>query len=363
MPPTATPPNPAPPTREKSAAEVRETMRAGRYGEMEQHELLQLLDTFDDERSKSRFRESIYISLLVYLVLGWFLIYGPRVLFHQGRIVSPADVLKQREKELTYLDMPKDISKLKPPKTAKAISDHASVAQTSKPSLDKKTLDQLRAQQRAGEQAPAAAAPAPTPAPAPQPQQAQQQPQQPPPPTPLPQVQQRVTPQQTTAVPDAPKPNFTQPQTAGRAMQDVTRGAVAPGALGAEGSGTGTRSGHQGANTGLEVLSDTLGVDFGPYIRRLLLLVKASWYPLIPEETRPPLNKEGTTLIRFRIEQDGHVSYMHLDDSTHDQAIDRAAWGGITGVGQFPPLPAAFKGPNLDLRIQFIISHHYASDQ
>ena len=121
--------------------------------------------------------------------------------------------------------------------------------------------------------------------------------------------------------------------------------------------------GTRGANTGLEVLSDTLGVDFGPYIKQLLRMVRAAWLPLIPEETRPPLNKEGTTLIRFRIEPDGKVSFMHLDDSTHDQAIDRAAWGGITGVGQFPPLPVAFKGPNLDLRIQFIISHHYTGDQ
>jgi TonB family protein len=79
---------------------------------------------------------------------------------------------------------------------------------------------------------------------------------------------------------------------------------------------------------------------------------------LIPEETRPPLNKEGSTLIRFTINKDGTVSAMHLDDSTHDQAIDRAAWGSITGVGQMPPLPKNFNGPNLELRIDFIISHN-----
>ena len=73
---------------------------------LEHHELLQLLDTIDDERSRSRFRESIYISVFVYLALAWFVFYGPRILFHQGRIVSPADVLKQRDKELTYLNMP-----------------------------------------------------------------------------------------------------------------------------------------------------------------------------------------------------------------------------------------------------------------
>ena len=90
---------------------------------------------------------------------------------------------------------------------------------------------------------------------------------------------------------------------------------------------------------------------------RLLRILKEAWYPLIPEETRPPLNKEGSTLIRFTIQQNGVVSFMHLDGSTDDQAIDRAAWGAIQAVGQFPPLPPEFKGPNLDLRIQFIISH------
>ena len=361
MPPLATPPNPvaSPPPETPPSSGPR--VRAGRYGELEQHELLQLLDTIDDERSRSRFREAMYISVLIYVALGWFVFYGPRVLLHQGRLILPSDVLKQREKELTYLNLPKDVSKLPPPKTAKAISDHSSVAQTSHPTLDRKTLEQLQAMRGAADQARPTPLP-PAPAPQAQPPAPQQAPPPPPtqaPPTPLPQLH-PVQPQ-VSSVPDAPRPNFSVPQTAGRAMQDVTRGALQQRGLGGEGEGT--RTSHQGANTGLEVLSDTLGVDFGPYIKRLLLLVKAAWYPLIPEETRPPLNKEGTTLIRFRIEPDGRVSYMHLDDSTHDQAIDRAAWGGITGVGQFPPLPPEFKGPNLDLRIQFIISHHYASDQ
>lgn len=369
MPLIETPPNSAPPASPPSSPlgpDVQPIkVRAGRYGDMEQHELLQLLDTIDDERSRSRFRESIYISVLVYVALGWFVFYGPRVLFHQGRIVSPADVLKQRDKELTYLNMPKDLSKLAPPKSAKAISDKSSVAQTSHPTLDKKTLEQLQAMRRAGEEARRTPLP-PTPQPQPQapPQPTQQAQSQPPPPAPQPQIRQ-VQPQQT-AIPDAPKPNFSLQRDPGQVIRDAGRTAAQQRGLGVGSGGEegeGARVGHQGANTGLEVLSDTLGVDFGPYIKQLLRMVRAGWIPLIPEETRPPLNKEGTTLIRFRIEPDGRVSFMHLDDSTHDQAIDRAAWGGITGVGQFPPLPAAFKGPNLDLRIQFIISHHLASDQ
>jgi TonB family protein len=105
---------------------------------------------------------------------------------------------------------------------------------------------------------------------------------------------------------------------------------------------------------GVEVLSDTQGVDFGPYIRKILGDIKRNWIPLIPEEARPPLNKQGETLIRFTISSDGHITAMNLDGSSQDTAIDRACWGGITGVGQFPPLPANFKGPNLELRIDFL---------
>jgi len=77
---------------------------------------------------------------------------------------------------------------------------------------------------------------------------------------------------------------------------------------------------------------------------------------LIPEEARPPLNKQGETLIRFTINPDGSIAHMALDGSSQDMAIDRAAWGGITGVGQFPPLPSSFKGPNLELRIDFLVN-------
>src|SRR5271169_1144071 len=79
-------------------------VRTGRYGELEEHELIHLLDSLDDERSKARFRESIYISLIIYLGIVWFLFYGPRVLFHQPKLISPVDVLKERDKQLTFLD-------------------------------------------------------------------------------------------------------------------------------------------------------------------------------------------------------------------------------------------------------------------
>jgi TonB family protein len=121
---------------------------------------------------------------------------------------------------------------------------------------------------------------------------------------------------------------------------------------------TGSRLGQQAAGTGVDILSDTGNWDYRDYIKRLLRMVYAAWVPLIPEECYPPLNKEGTTLVRFTIERNGVVSDMQLDAPSGDRAIDKAAWGGITGVGQFEKLPPELPSHNLELRIQFVISRN-----
>ena len=331
MPSLETPPNSAPPTQPIK-------VRTGRFGELDEHELIHLLDSLDDERSKARFRESIYISVIIYLAIAWFLFYGPRVLFHQPRLISPVEVLKDRDKQLTFLDQPKNLPRITS-KSPKAVAEKPRTQQ-----LDQKTLQRLQEMQKAQAPAPQPAQPAPAQAtptpPAPQP----------PPPTPAPSQQALIE----APKPAPSRPNFSNPnQSPGDAIRKAAQDA-------APDRGTGdyapapSGGGQQGMGTGAEILSDTQGVDFGPYIRRILGDIKRNWIPLIPEEARPPLNKQGETLIRFTINSDGTIAAMHLDGSSQDIAIDRACWGGITGVGQFPPLPAQFKGPNLELRVDFL---------
>src|SRR5271170_3207018 len=325
MPSLETPPNSAPPTQPVK-------VRTGRYGELEEHELIHLLDSLDDERSKARFRESIYISLIIYLGIAWFLFYGPRVLFHQPRLISPVDVLKERDKQLTFLDTPKNLAR-PTPKTSKAVPEK-SHAQP----LDQKTLRQLQAMHT----------PEPPPA---QPTQAAPTPPAPQPPPPAPPPTQQ-------ALVEAPRPAPTRPNfgTPNQSPGDAIRRA-AQDAAHDRGSGDyspAPSGGRQGMGTGVDILSDTQGVDFGPYIRRILGDIRRTWIPLIPEEARPPLNKQGETLIRFTILPDGRIAAMNLDGSSQDQSIDRACWGAITGEGQFPPLPASFHGPNLELRLDFL---------
>jgi TonB family protein len=339
-----------PPSSSPSGPPVK--VRTGRFGELEEHEIIHLLDSLDDERAKARFREAIYISVIIYLALGWFVLYGPRVLFHQPRLINPMDVLKDRDK-MTYLNMPKEVTKKIPHKPTDVISDKDNTQQTTRPTLDKKTLEQLQAMRKAGPPAPTEAPPTPQPPqqqPAPQ-QQAQQS--LPPAPAPAPQQQARVdTP--TPQPPTPQRPNFgNQNQSAGEALRQAARQAAQN--RGGGDYGAGVPVAHQGINTGVDVLSDTMGVDFGPYLNKVIREIYTNWIPLIPEEARPPLNKSGETLIRFTILPNGTVGGMHLDGSTHDDALNRAAWGSVNGQ-QFPPLPPEFKGPLLELRIHYMVN-------
>jgi TonB family protein len=101
---------------------------------------------------------------------------------------------------------------------------------------------------------------------------------------------------------------------------------------------------------GLEVLSDMMGVDFGPYLQRVMHDVKQNWYKAIPESAQM---KHGNLIIEFAITKDGKVAGMKLVATSGDVPLDRAAWAGIVGSDPFPPLPSEFGGQYLALRFRF----------
>jgi TonB family protein len=105
---------------------------------------------------------------------------------------------------------------------------------------------------------------------------------------------------------------------------------------------------------GIEILSDTMGVDFGPYMKRLKYAVQIHWNALIPEVALPPMSKSGTVTIELAVMKNGQVTSMKLVKSSGDLQLDRAAWGGITEAIPLPTLPSEFKGDYLKLRCNFI---------
>ena len=113
------------------------------------------------------------------------------------------------------------------------------------------------------------------------------------------------------------------------------------------GLGVGARGKQKG---GVDILSDTQGVDFGPYLKGVVKNVRKNWYHLIPADAE---TKKGKLAIEFAITKEGQVADMRLVASSGDPTLDRPAWGSITASNPFKPLPDKFTGRYLALRMRF----------
>jgi TonB family protein len=322
----------------------------------ELHDVPSLLVQLQDDLSRSRKQEAFWISVVVHLVIITLFVnsqkfekYFPR----KTLIVSPNDWLRQRE--TTYLELPPDEQKVSKRPDSNIISDKNRNAMSRTPQLDRDELKKILDSARAG--APGAGTPPQQPQP-PQPAPAQS----------LPAVQaEQPAPQRPQLEPDqtaklqppamTQRPSFsTGSQSAGSALAQAARAAAMNrGGYGGDGGDYGLGQGRQatGAIGPMDVLSDTQGVDFGPYLQRVLHDVRENWYRIIPESARAPLMKKGKVSIEFVIGKDGRIDGMQLAGTSGDVALDRAAWGGITGSNPFPPLPKEFNGPYLALRFHF----------
>jgi len=98
------------------------------------------------------------------------------------------------------------------------------------------------------------------------------------------------------------------------------------------------------------ILTDTEGLDFGPYLQQVLHDIKQSWYG----QAVPPVLKSGTVLIEFAILKNGQTAGLHYLTSSGDVALDHAVYGAIAALNPLPPLPQHFAGPNLGLQIAFL---------
>ena len=311
--------------------------------EMHLHLLTADLPEEEDVASSYRRREAAWISLITHAIIIALLIFLPRWSFNR-----PVIVPIQEKQETTFIPLPDDLQKVKPPKTD-IISDKNRTAQTHTPTVDKEALRKLIDARKPGPPKPPAAPPA---------QQAMQQN----PATaqaPVPEIQK---PPQTTAqlpapAPAPPKKSPFAIASPGTSVSDAihsvanSHGAGATDFGGGEyGSGVRPKVDTRG---GLEILSDTMGVDFGPYMKRLRYTVEKSWAPLIPESAMPPIMRKGMVMIEFSITKDGRVMGMKLISGSGDVSLDRAAWAAITDAIPLPNLPKDFAGDYLQIRARF----------
>lgn len=314
-------------------------------------ELHLLIMSMDDELSGYRWREAIWLSIIAHVVVflaAWF---APRWL---PREVFLKPVLRASKQDTTFVVMPTDRLPPRPTPKTDIISDKNRIAQSHAPVPNREALRRLVNTQAPG-----------TPAPAPRQQSPGQQAQQqtatqpgggePPPPPAQPQVAQ-VQPPPEAKTPSPFKTAMSPGSAIDQAMQSLSRGqrGVTHASFGGGGDHGVRHPDPQSDMRGdVDILSDTMGVDFGPYLQRVIFAVRMHWYNLIPESARPPQMKKGKLAIEFAIMKDGRVQGQQMVAPSGDLALDRAAWGGITDSNPFPPLPAEFRGQYLQLRIKF----------
>jgi len=308
-----------------------------------------------DDLANSRRREAFWISVVVHLLVVLVIVNFDqlaRLLPRQAAIIKP-QVLPQG-KDLTFLELPPDAQKITKRPDTNIISDKDRIATSKAPQLDRKELKRILDASRAGAPGPSAPPGGGAPSP-PTPATAQNNPAPPQPATPPPPPANQMAKLQTPRPPVNPFSN--QALSAGSAIEQAARATAASrGGFAGSGGDYGLDQGNRGQVMGpFDILSDTMGVDFGPYLERVLHDVKTHWYELIPESARPPIMKKGKVSIEFAILKDGRVAGLKYEQggSSGDVALDRAAYGGITASDPFPPLPSEFGGQYLALRFHF----------
>ena len=317
-------------------------VRGSRWIDYDTHELLEMISELEDERRWARLREGILWAILVHILLISAATWIPKYVFHVPPVIDPFDAIKQR-KDLSYLDLPPDaLRNIRPKVDVKPVPQKP-------PQVDRKTLEALNKAH------PPSLPPTPQPkveqAPAPQ---QQTQPTTPPPVPPSPQSQSQLEAPRPQAVPA--RPNFAMGSlNPADQLRDAMRNSHNPGTGSDNVPANPGMAMHPGAGGGVQVLSDTQGVDFSSWLRRWYFETEHTWDPLIPDEVNPPILKQGQVVIRFKVLPNGRLMEggMTLEGRSGDTALDRAAWGALTG-SNYPPLPRDFHGPYLELRAIFM---------
>jgi TonB family protein len=303
-------------------------------------ELHLLIGDLREDVARYRRREAVWMSLAVHGVLLLALIFIPKWVPKDVVIVA----LPQKEAtDLVFT--PSSPPKIKAPETSSnQISQQRQAVLPSREDLRRLA----EARRPPGRE---------TPPPQPAPQQAQ-----PPQPPPQPQTQQPIAPPERTTETakleaPAPKQNPFTMSSPGSSIDQAIHSA----ANNRTGADVGMAGGGHTAGIrpkvdqigNFQVLTDTLGVDFGPYWKRVQITVQDHWDPLIPEVARPPMMKRGRVVIEFAIMKNGTIQGMKLISSSGDVALDRAAWGALTSADPLPQLPIKFTGDFVLIRAAF----------
>lgn len=335
---------------------------------------LNLLTEWGDPDSRFRIREAAIASVVVHAVIIVFLALLP------PQAAQPRREAVQVHRIITPLIDPITELTQKAPNTGKITKEFNATEITPRPRVQVPAAMPSTTRPKAQQQAVIPATPTPKPAPAtplPEPPKIEAAVKEPPknnlpqvaPTPPPPQIQPEEKPKlmfenPTAAPPPLPpgQSRIPMPNTSlAEAMRQGIRGSMSGGGVtvgdqdssgqGGYGSGINLPPSPGAPASQLQLLSDPQGVDFRPYLIRVLASVKQHWLAVIPESVR--LGRRGKVAIQFSIARDGGVPKLVIASPSGADSLDRAAVAGVSASVPFPPLPTEFKGDKIVLQFNF----------
>jgi TonB family protein len=147
--------------------------------------------------------------------------------------------------------------------------------------------------------------------------------------------------------PDKSRPDKARQETGRSAESSEGPAGTAPGETGDQ---LGRRGGPRGNALGTTAFGSELGgVDnpdftYGYYLDRLLSLIDAQW-------ARPSMGAGIKTVIFFRINRDGSMADLRVEQSSGYNSFDLAALRAVQNAAPFPPLPRAFQHDSLGVNL------------
>jgi TonB family protein len=101
----------------------------------------------------------------------------------------------------------------------------------------------------------------------------------------------------------------------------------------------------------LQLKSDPMGVDFRPYLLKVLAAVRRNWFAIYPESAK--LGSRGRVTLEFSIDRSGGIPKLRIASPSGVQALDRAAVAAMSASTPLPSLPSEFRGDRIILQMVF----------
>ena len=104
-------------------------------------------------------------------------------------------------------------------------------------------------------------------------------------------------------------------------------------------------------SSGPAIALDTMGVDFGPWVREFSTQIRRYW--LIPHEAALT---SGRVVVVVRVGRDGRIEGPVIKEPSPVAAFNDSAVDAIAGVKSTAPLPAGYPSDHADVTVTFHFS-------